>query len=115
MLNYGRSKLAQILYTVRLAEEVRSRKILVNSLHPGLVDTKLLVHVGWESNLKPEVACEHVVALAAAPELSVSGEYWEDGELAVQRSPISRSHDEANHLWDASMSAIAPFLTKTEL
>jgi NAD(P)-dependent dehydrogenase (short-subunit alcohol dehydrogenase family) len=39
---YGTSKLANILFSLELARRVRSRGILVNCLHPGVITTKLL-------------------------------------------------------------------------
>merc|ERR1712159_348074 len=44
-LAYGQSKLANILFAQELAERVKSKGILVNSIHPGGVDTDLTRHM----------------------------------------------------------------------
>lgn len=42
---YGQSKLANVLFAQELAERVKDKNILVNSVHPGGVDTDLARHV----------------------------------------------------------------------
>lgn len=42
---YGQSKLANVLYAQELAERLRPSGILVNSVHPGGVDTSLTDHI----------------------------------------------------------------------
>eukprot|EP00927_Polykrikos_kofoidii_P019043 TRINITY_DN18877_c0_g1_i3.p1 TRINITY_DN18877_c0_g1~~TRINITY_DN18877_c0_g1_i3.p1 ORF type:complete len:396 (+),score=40.15 TRINITY_DN18877_c0_g1_i3:73-1188(+) len=44
-LAYGQSKLANVLFGQELSERVKAKGILVNSIHPGGVDTDLLRHV----------------------------------------------------------------------
>lgn len=44
-LAYGQSKLANVLYAQELAERLRPFGILVNSVHPGGVDTSLTDHI----------------------------------------------------------------------
>lgn len=41
---YGQSKLANVLFAQELAERVKGSNILVNSIHPGGVDTELIRH-----------------------------------------------------------------------
>jgi len=43
-LAYGQSKLANVLFAQELASRVREKGILVNSIHPGAVDTELQRH-----------------------------------------------------------------------
>lgn len=42
---YGQSKLANVLFAQELAERVKDKSILVNSCHPGAVDTELGRHI----------------------------------------------------------------------
>jgi len=42
---YGQSKLANVLFAQELAERMKSKNILVNSIHPGLVDTEIFRHM----------------------------------------------------------------------
>ena len=43
---YGRSKLANVLFTAELARRLRSERVYANALHPGGVRTNLQRHVG---------------------------------------------------------------------
>jgi len=45
VLAYGQSKLANVLFAQELAERVKSKNILVNSIHPGAVTTELVRHM----------------------------------------------------------------------
>ena len=45
---YAVSKLENILFTYKLAKELKDTSITVNALHPGVISTKLL-HAGWGS------------------------------------------------------------------
>merc|ERR1712194_603131 len=42
---YGQSKLANVLFAQELATRVKDSNILVNSIHPGGVDTELARHL----------------------------------------------------------------------
>lgn len=43
---YNQSKLANILFTIELAKRLQSTGVTVNALHPGIVDTELMRHMG---------------------------------------------------------------------
>ncbi|KAI9204136.1 uncharacterized protein BJ171DRAFT_506236 [Polychytrium aggregatum] len=43
---YGQSKLANILYSIHLAKQLRGSKITVNAVHPGMVRTELGRSIG---------------------------------------------------------------------
>lgn len=43
-LAYGHSKLANVLFSLRLAEQLRGTRITSNSLHPGVIDTDIGRH-----------------------------------------------------------------------
>jgi len=45
MQGYGQSKLANVLFAQELAERLEPKGILVNSIHPGVVETELKRHV----------------------------------------------------------------------
>jgi NAD(P)-dependent dehydrogenase (short-subunit alcohol dehydrogenase family) len=72
---YGRSKLCNILFTFELAERVKG--ITVNTLHPGVIGTKLL-QVGWGmGGASLESGAQTSIYLALADELEeVSGKYF---------------------------------------
>jgi len=45
-LAYGQSKLANVLFAQQQAERLKPHNILVNAIHPGVVDTELARHIG---------------------------------------------------------------------
>ena len=86
---YAASKLANVLFTVELAERLQGR-VTVNALHPGVVSTKLLTEgfrmQGYDSATK---ASQTSVYCALSPELAkVTGQYFADRRVAP-RSPLA--------------------------
>jgi NAD(P)-dependent dehydrogenase (short-subunit alcohol dehydrogenase family) len=87
--SYGRSKLANALTSRVLAKRfpVEANGVMFNSVHPGLVDTKLLnVAPGLSSQaISVEDGVRGTIFLATSPEIEgVSGVYWhsqEDGTI----------------------------------
>lgn len=73
---YGQSKLANVLFAQELAERVKDRNILVNSIHPGGVDTELARHA---------VDALAVVSRTLAEKLLefISGAFWHPREAAL--------------------------------
>jgi len=81
---YAASKLANVLFSNALAARLKSTKVTSNSLHPGVIKTKLL-KTGFGMGGAP-LASGSVTSVycATAPELGrVSGEYFSDGQVAV--------------------------------
>lgn len=76
---YRQSKLALIMFTFDLAEELKEEEITVNSLHPGTyLNTKMVTNAGIRPWGKPEKGAEAEVYLATSPELSgVTGKYFD--------------------------------------
>ena len=82
---YGRTKLANVLFTYELARRVRDLGVTANCLHPGVIATGLLADymnvpvVGDAPGLgeSPAHGSETVVYLAASPDVEgVSGRYF---------------------------------------
>ncbi len=108
MLAYGHSKLANVLFSLRLSVLLRGTRITCNSLHPGVIDTEIDRHLNsfMQFGLKMLAAVRgKTIAegaattcyLASNPALSgTSGAYFEDC------NPVTvLSH---NHLDDVAMS-----------
>ena len=109
---YGRSKLANLLFTYELARRLQGSSVTVNALHPGFVATRFLANNGLQGRVynlfvrlvgrSATRGARPITHLASSPEVEgVSGKYFvEDG--LVQSSPASYDKDAALKLWRAS-------------
>lgn len=113
MKAYGRSKLANILFTVELARRLEGSGVTVNAVHPGHIATDM-----WKNNfgilgpllkwimeqvaLSPQEGAENTIYLASSPEVAdISGKYF------IKNQPASPSADAldpdlARQLWAIS-------------
>jgi NAD(P)-dependent dehydrogenase (short-subunit alcohol dehydrogenase family) len=85
---YCRSKLAQIMFTVDLAEELADRDVTANALHPGtFMPTKIVTHAGVDPLTPLEQGVDATVVLATDPALGgVTGRYF-DGRRESRPNP----------------------------
>jgi NAD(P)-dependent dehydrogenase (short-subunit alcohol dehydrogenase family) len=76
---YRRSKLAQIMFTIDLAEELRADGITVNCLHPAsLMNTKMVFESFGHTMSTIADGVEALMNLAASPALdTVTGKYFD--------------------------------------
>jgi NAD(P)-dependent dehydrogenase (short-subunit alcohol dehydrogenase family) len=109
---YGRSKLANILFTRELARRLAGSGITANCLHPGFVTTGLgqrdnalfgaIVWFAMRFAGRPEPGAETIVHLAASPEVAgISGEYFYD-RCPARPSSAARDDETARRLWEES-------------
>jgi len=116
---YGRSKLANILFTNELARRLSGTGVTANSLHPGTVATGYArdgdatgflafgVKVIKPFILTPEKGARTSVYLASSPEVDgVTGEYFVKRR---PRTPSAAARDEAaaTLLWSLSEELVA--------
>ena len=75
---YCQSKLALIMFTFDLAEQLKDEKITVNSLHPGTyLDTNMVRNSGIKPWGEPESGADAEMYLAVSPSLDgVTGKYF---------------------------------------
>lgn len=100
---YCQSKLAQIMFTVELAERLGDSQVTVNALHPATyMDTNMVREAGISPVNSVEKGVEAVKYVATSPELEgVTGEFFN----VKQRSRAnSQAYDkkERQRLWDIS-------------
>jgi NAD(P)-dependent dehydrogenase (short-subunit alcohol dehydrogenase family) len=115
---YGRTKLANVLFTYELARRVRAAGITANCLHPGVVATGLLADymktpmvdgaIASTFGESAEQGSETSVYLAASPEVEgVTGRYFVDRK-EKRSSPASYDEGLQRRLWEESERLTAP-------
>jgi len=99
---YSLSKLANVLFSKELAYKLAGTKVTSNSLHPGVISTKLLYEGFGISGSSVEKGCLTSVYLVSEKSLSgTSGKYFSDSKEA---EPSAYSFDPGirHNLWDLS-------------
>ena len=109
---YGRSKLANILFTYELARRLEGTGVTVNCAHPGPVSSgfgknngalaRLVLAVAGPFMRTPERGAETSIHLASSPEVEgISGKYYLDCK-PHQSNAESYDRAIARRLWDVS-------------
>jgi retinol dehydrogenase 12 len=113
---YGRSKLANILFTRELARRLEPDRITVNSLHPGAVSTslgqqnggllgKLLPLVLKPFFRSPEKGAETSIYLCSSPDIAgVTGEYFYNCKPHATK-PWAQDDEAGDKLWSLTEEA----------
>jgi NAD(P)-dependent dehydrogenase (short-subunit alcohol dehydrogenase family) len=115
---YGRSKLANILFTRALARRLAGTGVTANCLHPGFVATRFGDQSGGLLRrlfqlakplgaISPEEGARTIIHLASSPVVEgVSGEYFYQSRIA---SPTAAARDDgaARRLWEMSERIMA--------
>ncbi|MCU1602930.1 MAG: family oxidoreductase [Frankiales bacterium] len=112
---YGRSKLANILFTFELARRLEGTEVIANCLHPGFVSTGLArdnklgvaflkVARFFPGVKSPADGASTTLALACEP-VSVRGEYFADGKVHRTKD-YARDPEMAARLWDDSAKLV---------
>ena len=71
---YAQSKLAQVLHTFDLAEELDGTGVIVNALHPAtLMDTPMVLNAGVTPRATIEEGANAVMQLATSPDIGSGG------------------------------------------
>ncbi|NQT78438.1 MAG: SDR family NAD(P)-dependent oxidoreductase, partial [Bacteroidetes bacterium] len=99
---YALSKLANVIFSNELAERLRGTHITSNSLHPGVISTKLLQSGFGISGSPVEEGCKTSVFLASDRSLAkTSGKYF-SGSAETDSSPFSYDPGTRKNLWSMS-------------
>jgi NAD(P)-dependent dehydrogenase (short-subunit alcohol dehydrogenase family) len=113
---YGRSKLANLLFTYELARRLEGTGVTVNAVHPGVVASRFATNNGRLARLlrplarpfmlSPEQGARTVVYLATSPEVEgVTGQYFVR-ERPRRSSAASYDRAAAERLWQASADLV---------
>jgi NAD(P)-dependent dehydrogenase (short-subunit alcohol dehydrogenase family) len=109
---YGRSKLANLLFTYELARRLAGTNVTVNALHPGFVVTNIFAGGGFPFWLVRRMAdliaipveegARTSIYLASSPEVEgITGQYFSKRKV-VRSSAASRNEETARRLWQVS-------------
>ena len=108
--SYGQSKLANILFTRKLAGMLEDENITVNCLHPGVVATrlfdklpKILVKLLSLFMISPAKGAQTSIFLASSPEVeNISGEYFK--KMKIKKTTAEATNKKvAERLWEISL------------
>ncbi len=113
MLTYADSKLCNILFTRRLAQEVAQLPITANCLHPGGVATnfgtassgfyRVVMRLARPFFISSAQGAQTSIYLATDPRVAqVTGEYFDDKKVK-RPSPPALSQAHADQLWSLSL------------
>lgn len=107
---YSQSKLANILFTYYLAEELTSKGITVNCLHPGVISTKLL-HSGFNiEGASLDEGSDTSVYLATSDEVKgITAKYF-DRKKAIPSANISYDKKLQEQLWQKSLGMVSKYM-----
>lgn len=112
---YGHSKLANGLFSLELARRLEGTNATSNSLHPGVVDTKMLRSSGLDlSRYQVKTLAQGAATscyLATSPTLAgVNGYYFSDCN-PQEPSAFMQDAKMAKKLWDVSEELVQDYLT----
>lgn len=110
---YGKSKLANVMFTYELAARLAGTGVTANCLHPGAVATDMLKKIPWllyalisPFLLTPAQGAATQVFLASSPQVEgVSGGYYVKS-AAARSSPRSYDVSARTRLWEVSESLV---------
>jgi NAD(P)-dependent dehydrogenase (short-subunit alcohol dehydrogenase family) len=109
---YGRSKLANILFTRELSRRLAGAGVTANCLHPGVVATRFGDSSGgWAGRLFPLVrpffispaeGADTIIYLASSPEVADTTSAYFVKRKITEPSGAARDDEAAERLWGAS-------------
>jgi NAD(P)-dependent dehydrogenase (short-subunit alcohol dehydrogenase family) len=124
---YGHSKLANVLFSLELARLLKGSRITSNSLHPGVINTKIdrtepgffqfafgvLTAVGGKSI---EQGAATTCYVATSPLLgNISGQYFEDcNAVTVLGDNHMHDKEQATKLWQVSEALTEDYLDEIQ-
>jgi NAD(P)-dependent dehydrogenase (short-subunit alcohol dehydrogenase family) len=108
---YRQSKLAQIMFTMDLAQQLDGSGVTVNCLHPAtFMNTRMVLESVGQAMSSVEEGAEAILHLATAPELeAVSGRYF-NGKQPARPNAQADEPTARRRLWQLSLdlTGLAP-------
>ena len=101
---YRQSKLAQVMFTIDLAEQLKGAGITVTCLHPAsFMNTNMVIESGYAPMSRVEDGAEAVFALAAAPEMEGKTGLYFDGKREARANAQAYDAAARRRLRDLSL------------
>lgn len=96
---YSLTKLLNLLFTYKLTREWESENVLINALHPGVINTRLL-RAGWAAmGSEPSDAAGRIIQIINVNEQNMGkGLYFENGK-PVKSADVSYDIKMQDRLW----------------
>ncbi|XP_064094231.1 retinol dehydrogenase 11-like [Macrobrachium nipponense] len=117
--SYGQTKLANILFTVELAERLKDTGVTTNALHPGCVNTEIFYKQGSKIlgylfgflfilMAKDEsLGAQTSIYLAVSEEVeNTTGEYFVDCKITPTKLDLAKDRGMAKKLWEVSETLV---------
>jgi NAD(P)-dependent dehydrogenase (short-subunit alcohol dehydrogenase family) len=101
--SYGRSKLCNILFTLKLDREIKQPGFITNCLDPGNINTKLLKK-GWGA-IGADISSGAKNVIDVVNVKNKSGKYYVRGKLS-EPSKIAYDKKVQDKLWNKSIEMI---------
>jgi retinol dehydrogenase-12 len=109
---YGKSKLANVLFTYELARRLQGKRVTVNAVHPGMVATNFAANNGMlgrfvrpflnVGSISIPAGAETMVYLASSDQVEgITGKYWVRNKER-NSSPASYDEQAQKRLWEMS-------------
>ena len=124
---YAHSKLANVLFSLELARQLKGSRITSNSLHPGVIDTNLVrnesrlirtafgIYTSVNGKTIEEGAATSCYVTTSDLLGSTSGEYFEDCNAVTVSGPHHLTNRQmAADLWMLSESLVGDYLIRHE-
>lgn len=107
---YALSKLASICCMNELARQLDNSRVTVNTLHPGVIDTKLLRSSYNLEGVSVEEGAQTSIYLATADEVEgKSGKYF-SRKVEKPVSALAGDEQVQHRFWKISIEMVTPFL-----
>lgn len=99
---YAVSKLENVLFTYKLARELKETGVTANCLHPGVISTKLL-HAGWGiGGADVHQGAQNLIYAAVSPEMEGKTGWYLMDRSPAKSAAISYDKKVQERLWEIS-------------
>lgn len=106
---YAMTKLLNILHANDLAERLRNNKVIVHSLHPGVIETKLL-NAAWSGGAPVSEGASNLIYAATSEAVEHQSGLYIENRRPMQSNPISYDSAVQKKLRDLTYQLLSNYL-----